>query len=115
MNFPQSGLIRLVALFKLLKAALLIIGGIGLLKLIHMDVATELDHWIVKLGFDPGSRYVNHAIQKATNLSPNRIKELGLEQFCLCGSVSHRRHRLMALETLGRVAHRHHHIFARAS
>lgn len=81
MNFPQSGLIRLVALFKLLKAALLIIGGIGLLKLIHMDVATELDHWIVKLGFDPGSRYVNHAIQKATNLSPNRIKELGLSSF----------------------------------
>jgi uncharacterized membrane protein (DUF2068 family) len=81
MKSSQNGLIRLVALFKLLKAALLIIGGIGLLKLIHMDVATELDHWIVKLGFDPGSHYVNQAIQKATNLSPNKIKELGLTSF----------------------------------
>ncbi|MGC2301289.1 MAG: DUF2127 domain-containing protein [Acidobacteriaceae bacterium] len=81
MKSSQNGLIRLVALFKLLKAALLIVGGIGLLKLIHMDVATELDHWIVKLGFDPGSHYVNQAIQKATNLSPNRIKELGLTSF----------------------------------
>jgi hypothetical protein len=78
MKSSQNGLLRLVAAFKLLKAALLIIGGIGLLKLIHMDVATELDHWIVKVGFDPGSHYVNQAIQKATNLSPNRIKELGL-------------------------------------
>jgi uncharacterized membrane protein (DUF2068 family) len=81
MKSSQNGLIRLVALFKLLKAALLIIGGIGLLKLIHMDVATELDHWIMKLGFDPGSHYVNQAIQKATNLSPNKIKELGLTSF----------------------------------
>lgn len=81
MKSSQNGLIRLVAAFKLLKAALLIIGGIGLLKLIHMDVATELDHWIVKLGLDPGSHYVNQAIQKATNLSPNRIKELGLTSF----------------------------------
>ena len=81
MKSSQNGLIRLVALFKLLKAALLIIGGIGLLKLIHMDVATELDHWIVKLGFDPGSHYVNQAIQKATNLSPDKIKELGLTSF----------------------------------
>src|SRR6202167_960110 len=81
MKSSQDGLIRLVALFKLLKAALLIIGGIGLLKLIHMDVATELDHGMVKLGFDPGSHYVNQAIQKATNLSPNKIKELGLTSF----------------------------------
>jgi uncharacterized membrane protein (DUF2068 family) len=81
MKSSQNGLIRLVALFKLLKAALLIIGGIDLLKLIHMDVATELDHWIMKLGFDPGSHYVNQAIQKATNLSPDKIKELGLTSF----------------------------------
>lgn len=81
MQSSQNRLIRLVAVFKLLKAALLIVGGVGLLKLMHMDVATQLDHWILRLGLDPGSRYVNQAIQKATNLSPNKIRELGLSSF----------------------------------
>jgi uncharacterized membrane protein (DUF2068 family) len=81
MNSSQDRLIRLVAAFKLLKAALLIVGGFGLLKLMHMDSATQMDHWIARLGLDPGSRYVNLAIQKATNLSPHRIRELGLVSF----------------------------------
>ncbi len=81
MNSSQNGLIRLVAIFKLLKASFLIVAGVGILKLIHMDVARELDHWIAMLGLDPGSRYVNHVIQKVTRLSPNRIKELGLGSF----------------------------------
>ena len=33
------------------------------------------------LGLDPGSRYVNDAIQKVTDLSPDKIKELGLGSF----------------------------------
>ena len=81
MPSSRNRLLRLVAAFKLLKAALLIVGGIGLLKLMHRDVATELDHWIVRLGLDPGSRYVSQALEKATNLSPNKIKDLGLTSF----------------------------------
>ena len=62
MNPSQNRLIRLVAAFKLLKAALLIVGGVGLLKLMHRDIAAELDPWILRLGFDPGSRFVSQAI-----------------------------------------------------
>jgi uncharacterized membrane protein (DUF2068 family) len=81
MNPSQNKLIRLVAIFKLLKATLLIICGLGLLKLMHMDTATQLDHWIARLGLDPGSRYVDLAIQKVTNLSPHKIRDLGLVSF----------------------------------
>jgi uncharacterized membrane protein (DUF2068 family) len=81
MNSPNNRLIRLVAVFKLLKAVVLIVTGIGILKLVHMGVATELDHWIAMLGLDPGSRFVNHAIEKLTRLSPARIRELGLGSF----------------------------------
>jgi len=63
----------------------LIVTGIGILKLMHMDVARELDHWVAMLGLDPGSRYVSQAIQKATNLSPHRIRELGLVSFVYAG------------------------------
>jgi uncharacterized membrane protein (DUF2068 family) len=85
MNSSNSGLIRLIAVFKLAKAALLIATGIGILKLMHMDVAGELEHWIVRLGLDPGSHYVNAAMEKATRLSPHRIKELGLVSFVYAG------------------------------
>lgn len=81
MKSSNSGLIRLVAVFKLLKAAVLIATGIGILKLLHGDIATRLDHWVAALRFDPGSHLVDHAIQKVTNLSPRKIKELGLVSF----------------------------------
>jgi uncharacterized membrane protein (DUF2068 family) len=81
MKTSQSGLIRLIALFKLLKAALLIVTGIGILKLIHNDVGTTLDHWVAKLGMDPGNRYLDHAFRKAASIPPDKMKDLGLGSF----------------------------------
>jgi uncharacterized membrane protein (DUF2068 family) len=82
MHSSQGGvLIRLVAVFKLVKAAFLMVVGIGILKLIHADVARQLEHWVAMLGLDPGSRYVSHAIQKVTSASPDKIKELGIVSF----------------------------------
>jgi uncharacterized membrane protein (DUF2068 family) len=81
MNPSSNGPIRLVAVFKLFKAALLIATGIGILKLIHADVADQLDQWIRMLGFDPGSRYLDHAIQRITNTPPQRFRELGIGSF----------------------------------
>jgi uncharacterized membrane protein (DUF2068 family) len=81
MKSSQSELIRLIALFKLLKASILIVTGIGILKLMHNDVATTLDHWVAMLGLDPGNRFVDHALRKAANLPPNKIKDLGVGSF----------------------------------
>jgi uncharacterized membrane protein (DUF2068 family) len=85
MNSSNSGLIRMIAVFKMVKAAALIVTGVGVLKLMHMDVASELDHWVAWLGLDPGGRFVSHAIEKVTNLSPHRIRELGLVSFVYAG------------------------------
>jgi uncharacterized membrane protein (DUF2068 family) len=81
MNSSQNELIRLVAVFKLVKAATLIVTGIGILKLMHMDVGQEVVHWVAMLGLDPGRPYVNHAIEKVTTLSPKRIEEISLASF----------------------------------
>ena len=81
MKKSKSGLIRLIAVFKLLKASVLIVVGVGILKLTHNNVAGVLDHWIAKLGLDPGNRFVDEALRKVTNLPPKRIKELGLGSF----------------------------------
>lgn len=77
----QSRLIRLIAIFKLFKASVLIVVGVGILKLMHNDVASVLENWFTSLGLDPGNRYVSHALEKAASLSPNRIKDLGLVSF----------------------------------
>ena len=56
MNSSPNGLIRLVAAFRLLKAAALIVGGIGILRMIHTDTATQLEPSVMSLGLDPGVR-----------------------------------------------------------
>jgi hypothetical protein len=58
MKSSDSRLVRLIALFKLLKAVLMIAVGLGALKLLHKDIASVLVHWVAMLGLDPGNQYV---------------------------------------------------------
>jgi len=78
-------LIRLIALFKLLKAALLIAVGLGALHLLRNNMAGELEHWVKMLGLDPGNRYIAKALQKFADLSPNKVKSLGVVSFIYAG------------------------------
>jgi uncharacterized membrane protein (DUF2068 family) len=85
MKSSDSRLIRLIAVFKLFKAVLMIAVGVGALKLLHRDVATVLEHWVTMLGLDPGNQYIERALEKAANLSPNKIKGLGIVSFIYAG------------------------------
>jgi uncharacterized membrane protein (DUF2068 family) len=85
MKSADNRLIRLIAFFKLLKAALLIAAGMGALHLIHRDVASLLGHWVVKLGLDPGNRYIERALEKVGNLTPQKIRGLGVVSFIYAG------------------------------
>jgi uncharacterized membrane protein (DUF2068 family) len=85
MKSADNRLVRLIALFKLLKSALLIAVGMGALHLLHKDVATVLEHWVAMLGLDPGNRYVDRALQKFANLTPHKIKSFGVVSFIYAG------------------------------
>lgn len=85
MNRSDTALLRLVAVFKLLKAALLILAGIGILKLVHTNPVAQLDHWVARLGLDPGGRFINHLIERVINIPPHRIRELGVGTFIYAG------------------------------
>jgi uncharacterized membrane protein (DUF2068 family) len=85
MKSTGNRLIRLIAMFKLLKAALLIGVGMGALHLVHKDLAGVLEHWVRMLGLDPGNRYVERALQKSVNLTPDKIKSLGVVSFIYAG------------------------------
>jgi uncharacterized membrane protein (DUF2068 family) len=81
----HSRLLRLIALFKLVKAALLIAVGVGALKLLHKDVAGAVEHWVELLRLDPNNHYIDTALEKASNLTPDKIKELGLGSMIYAG------------------------------
>jgi uncharacterized membrane protein (DUF2068 family) len=81
----DNRLVRLIALFKLLKAAILIAVGVGTLKLLHRDTASVLEHWVAMLGLDPGSQYVDSTLQKVANLTPNKLKGVGVGSFIYAG------------------------------
>jgi uncharacterized membrane protein (DUF2068 family) len=85
MKPSDTKLLRLIAVFKLLKTVLLIVVGVGVLKLIHMDISNVLEHLVKKFGLDPGSRYVAEALQKAANLTPDRVKDIGIGSFVYAG------------------------------
>jgi len=78
-------MLRLIALFKLFKAALLLVVGLGALKLIHRDVATLVEHWVEWLRLDPHSRYIGLLLEKASNIAPNKIAALGLGSLVYAG------------------------------
>src|ERR1700722_1675471 len=85
MKSADNGLVRLIALFKLLKAALLIVVGLSALHLLHKDVASIAEHWVTVLGLDPGNRYVGKALQKFAELTPQNIKGLASGSFIYAG------------------------------
>jgi uncharacterized membrane protein (DUF2068 family) len=81
MKSSDTRLIRLIAVFKLFKAILLIAVGIGALKLVHSDVTSFVEQWVARLGLDPGSRHVGRAILKVATLTPNKIRDLAVGSF----------------------------------
>ena len=85
MKSSDSSIIRLIALFKLVKAITLIAIGVGAFKLLHRDVDSTLDHWITMSGLDPGNRWVEKGIEKVANLTPSKVKGLGIVSFIYAG------------------------------
>jgi uncharacterized membrane protein (DUF2068 family) len=85
MKKSGTGMLRLIAVFKLLKAALLIVVGIGVLKYVHKDLSCALEHWITVFGLNPGNRLLDRALEKAANLTPHKIKLVGVGSFIYAG------------------------------
>jgi len=85
MKTSQTRVVRLIALFKLLKGALLIALGVAALKLLHKDVASLVENWVGVLGFDQNSRFVGRALLTAAALTPSRVRELIVGSFLYGG------------------------------
>ena len=81
MKTSQTKVVRLIALFKLLKGVLLIAVGVAALKLLHADIASLVESWVAVLGLDQNSRFVGRALSTAAALTPNRVRDLIVGSF----------------------------------
>jgi uncharacterized membrane protein (DUF2068 family) len=71
----------LIAAFKLFKGLALLVVGIGVLKLLHKDVAAELERWIELLRVDPHNHYIHRVLEKLPILDARKLKELSVGTF----------------------------------
>jgi uncharacterized membrane protein (DUF2068 family) len=81
MKKSNGRLLRLIAVFKFLKAAMLIALGVGAFRLLHKDVGDVVEHWAGALKIDPANRFADAVLAKASNLNALQIKKLGLGSF----------------------------------
>jgi uncharacterized membrane protein (DUF2068 family) len=68
----QTGSV-LIALFKLVKGALLLLVGLGLLKLMHADIATLFSRLIEALHLNADSRIIHALVLKVDALQPHSV------------------------------------------
>jgi len=68
----------LIGVMKLLKAAGLVVLGVGVLSLLHRDAEETIRHWAEFLRVDTHARLVDHALEKVGGISPRTMRRLGV-------------------------------------
>jgi uncharacterized membrane protein (DUF2068 family) len=82
METRDNKLLRLIAVFKLIKAVTLVVVGVGALHLLRdNNVADSFSHLAARFGLNPGSRYLDRALAKIVNLPQKDFRELGIGSF----------------------------------
>jgi len=84
----RDNIVWLIGLFKLAKGALLLLLGIGVLKLINKDIAEVAERWINLVRVDPDNRYVNAALMKLYSWDDKKLKEISAGIFIYAGVFS---------------------------
>jgi uncharacterized membrane protein (DUF2068 family) len=74
-------IIRLIALFKLLKGIGLIAIGLGALSLLHGDAREHAAHWAHALGVDPNGHYLKPLLDKLGTVSVGELRTIGILTF----------------------------------
>ncbi len=75
----------LIGIFKIFKGVLLLASGVGLLKLLHKDVADLVIHWINVLHVDPDNRHIHDLLIKASIVNERQLKRLSVGAFFYAG------------------------------
>ena len=81
MKISDDRILRMIAVFKFFKAAMLIALGLGAFRLLHRDLGALAEHWVEALRLDQGGRLVTLGLAKVSKVRPDQIRKLGLVSF----------------------------------
>ena len=77
----RDRVLRLIALFKFCKAVLLVVVGLGVLRLLDPGVAARAQRWVAALASSNDRSAVQHVIASLAGLSPRRLEAVGVGAF----------------------------------
>ena len=80
----------IIATFKLVEGVLILIVAVGLLKLLHRDVAGVVADWISALRIDPHNEHIHWLLAKLGVLDDHRLKKINAGSFVYAADGSPR-------------------------
>jgi uncharacterized membrane protein (DUF2068 family) len=81
----HNRLLLLIALYKFLHALVFIAIGLGAHRLLHKDIADQVDLLARHLRFNPESRLVNFILEKASLINDPVLRRIGFVAYCYAG------------------------------
>lgn len=72
----------LIAVFKFAQALLFILIGLGAHRLLHKDIADEIDTFARHMRFNPESKLVNFILDRASLINDPLLRRIGLAAYC---------------------------------
>ena len=77
--------VALIAGYKVVKAVLLLVVGLGLLKLVHAEIATLFSQLLETLHLDADSRLLHALVLKVDALQPQNVLMMSVASFAYAG------------------------------
>ncbi|HEY6250837.1 MAG TPA: DUF2127 domain-containing protein [Candidatus Angelobacter sp.] len=74
-------LLRTIAIFKFIKAALLAAAGVAALRLVKQNIFEYATYLVAKFHLNPGNHFVAQMLARTTNITPRRLHEIGVIAF----------------------------------
>jgi uncharacterized membrane protein (DUF2068 family) len=84
-TISQNRWLVLIGFFKILKGIFFVMIGVGVLRLVHRDLADILFRVALSLRIDPESHLVNLILERAQDLTPHRLRWIGTAVFLDAG------------------------------
>src|SRR5256885_14701136 len=75
---PRDRVLRLIALFKFCKAALLVVVGLGPLQLLDPEMAARAQRWLAAQASSNHPHVVRYVVALVRGLPPGRPEALGV-------------------------------------
>ncbi len=74
-------MLRIIGAFKIFKGILLLAVGVNAFRLIHADMAAQIDAWVLKVHADANNKVIHAIIGKLLQIDAKKLKFIGVGTF----------------------------------